>query len=66
MLTQEQRRELVEFMSGPDMIHLVRFINYFSFNGRYLKPAELKEFWDSLAEDEKNYYRVAIWHVKFA
>lgn len=52
--------ELVRFMNGPDDATLRRLLGYFSYESRYLHPRELKLFWDSLTEDEKNYYRMLV------
>lgn len=62
--TTQELQELIEFMRGPDYKVFARFINYFSAGGRYLKPSELKTFWESLPEAEKQYYRAAIFEVK--
>ncbi|AWN06180.1 hypothetical protein SEA_MIEK_79 [Streptomyces phage Miek] len=48
---------LIKFMQGPDNATLVRLISFFSRDSRYCHPRELKLFWESLSESEKNYYR---------
>lgn len=48
---------LIKFMQGPDNATLVRLISFFSRDSRYCHPRELKAFWESLSESEKNYYR---------
>lgn len=55
--------ELRIFMSGPDSRILKYLVAYFSYNGRYLHPRELRVFWESLTESEKEYYRHAIYSV---
>ena len=52
--------ELIRFMNGPDDATLRRLLAYFSYESKYLHPRELKEFWDSLKESEKNYYRMLV------
>jgi hypothetical protein len=52
--------DLIKFMNGPDRPVLARLINYFSFDSRYCHPRELKAFWESLSESEKNYYRKCV------
>lgn len=57
--------ELVRFMNGPDGPTLRRLLWFFNdvedeearpFGHRYCHPRELKEFWESLTQSEKNYY----------
>lgn len=55
--------ELVEFMTGSDSKVLVRLIRFFSqktgdLDPKYLHPRELKDFWWSLNEYDKTYYRL--------
>lgn len=60
-----EAQELSNFMHGPDQVTLARLTTFFSYpvlDGTdwrkcYLHPRELKLFWDSLTESEKNYYR---------
>lgn len=49
--------ELGQFMNGVDSFTLRRLVGYFSDGGKYLHPRELMEFWTSLSESDKNYYR---------
>lgn len=49
--------DLVAFMNGPDDAVKRRLLCYFSYESRYCHPRELKAFWYSLTESEKNYYR---------
>jgi hypothetical protein len=49
--------ELIAFMQGPDNATLVRLVSFFSRDSRYCHPRELREFWESLTESDKNYYR---------
>lgn len=53
----KELEDLVNFMQGPDNPVLVRLVSYFSLDSRYCHPRELKSFWESLNESEKNYYR---------
>lgn len=59
-LETSELSELAWFMSGPDMVTLGRMIGFFSSQGNYLHPRELKVFWESLTETEKMEYRVAL------
>lgn len=52
--------ELIAFMNGPDKAVLKRLVAYVSLDGRYCHPRELKRFWESLTESEKNYYRKCV------
>jgi AAA15 family ATPase/GTPase len=56
-VTANEMTGLISFMNGLDGVTLKRLLSYFSHESRYLHPRELKEFWDSLTESEKNYYR---------
>lgn len=49
-------KELAKFMKGEDLPTFARMIDYFSVQGKYLHPRELKKFWESLTEEEKLYY----------
>ena len=51
---------LIKLMSGPDAVTFRRLVSFFSLDSRYLHPRELKEFWESLTESEKNYYRMLV------
>lgn len=55
--TPQDLPELIRFMNGPDDAVKRRLLGYFSYESRYLHPRELKVFWESLTEDEKDYYR---------
>lgn len=48
--------ELTKFITGPDSATLRRLISYFSWGSAYLGVSELKEFWESLDQKDKNYY----------
>lgn len=52
-----ETRILVDFMQGPDNAVLRRLIVFFSKDGKHCRPREVKSFWESLTESEKNYYR---------
>lgn len=57
----DEKIELISFMTGPDRATLRRLAYYFSGDSKkYLHPRELKKFWDSLTEDEKDYYHEAV------
>jgi hypothetical protein len=52
--------ELLSFMNGPDGPTLRRLLGYFSYESRYVHPRELKAFWESLTQSEKNYYHMLV------
>ena len=52
--------DLIKFMNGPDSPVLKRLINYFSYDSRNCHLREIKDFWESLSESEKNYYRKCV------
>lgn len=52
-----EMQDLIAFMQGPDNPVLVRLVSFFSRDSRYCHPRELKPFWESLTESDKNYYR---------
>lgn len=54
--------ELIVFMNGHDGPYLRELVSYFSLDSRYCHPRELKLFWESLTESEKNYYRDAVFY----
>jgi hypothetical protein len=49
-------QHLIDFMNGPDSATLRRLLSFFSVPRKYVQPEELKEFWESLSSQEKNYY----------
>lgn len=53
-------------MTGPDSRILRYLVAYFSYQSRYLHPRELRIFWESLTDAEKEYYRQAIYSVTWA
>jgi hypothetical protein len=53
--------QLERLMNGEDKATLARMISFFSVPGKYLHPRELKIFWDSLTDSEKNEWR---WEMK--
>jgi hypothetical protein len=55
-----ERTSLVKFMIGPDNPIFAKMICYFSSAGKYCHPRELKKFWESLTEREKDYYRAVV------
>lgn len=60
MSEENELTVLIAFMQGPDNAILGRLIHFFSEGGKYLHPRELKPFWESLTEGEKNYYRMLV------
>jgi phosphopentomutase len=52
--------ELIKFMNSSDHDTLSELVNFFSLDSRYCHPRELKRFWESLTESEKDYYRSCV------
>lgn len=50
-------KELVEFMNNSESATTRRLMNYFGVPGKWVKTEEMKIFWDSLTDAEKNIYR---------